>query len=83
MADEGWRDNPTWCGEGHARVGLVTNQDPDDYDPSEPHASVAVCNRKACLNKAVKYVAGSTNRQATYYDDAERRARKAAADADH
>lgn len=76
MADEGWRGNPAWCGGGHRRAGLVTNQDPDEPSQDGPHASVSVCNREACLAKAVKYVAGSTNRTAAYYDDAERRARR-------
>lgn len=74
------KDNPAWCGSGrHERKGLVTNQDPDQpYDPTEPYAAVSVCSREECKAKAIKKVAGSTNRTAAYYDDAERRAKKAA-----
>lgn len=68
-------DNPAWC--PHERTGIVTNQDPDQpYDKTQPFASVAVCSQEKCLAKAIKKVAGQTNRQAVYYDDAERRAKK-------
>lgn len=73
------KDNPAWCKTGHERAGLVTNQDPDQpYDEDEPHTMVSVCDRPECIAKATKYVAGNTNRQATFYSDAERRAKKAA-----
>lgn len=72
------KDNPAWCSTRHERAGLVCNQDPDEpYKPDEPYASVAVCERPECIAKATKNVAGSTNRQATFYSDAERRAKKA------
>lgn len=68
--------NPAGCKSGHARTGLVCNQDPDKPDDDEPYAARSVCSRQACIDKAIKWVAGTTNRTATYYDDAARRAAK-------
>lgn len=72
-------DNPAWCHLRHERAGLVTNQDPDQpHDPSEPLVIVSVCDQPKCIAKGIKHVAGSTNRQAAFYSDAERRSKKAA-----
>lgn len=72
--------NPAWCHDHHARKGLVTNQNPDEpHDRTEPLASVSTCHRVKCIAKGTKYVAGTTNRQATFYDDALRRAAEAGA----
>lgn len=67
-----------WCHAKHSRTGLVSNQHPDEYDKSEPLNMVSTCASEKCVAKAIKHVAGNTNRQASYFDDAERRARKAA-----
>jgi hypothetical protein len=62
-----------WCGNSHSRIGLVTNQNPSEpYNAKRAHASVATCNRDECIAKGIKYVAGTTNETATYYDDEER-----------
>lgn len=58
----------------HARKGIVTNQ-PGDYDPARPHASIQVCDRPECIRRAVSWVAGQTNETATYISDAVRRQR--------
>lgn len=55
-----------WC--GHVRTGRVTNQ-PDGYDPTRPHASMAVCDREKCIAYAIKEIAGETNETASYVAD--------------
>jgi hypothetical protein len=73
------KDNPAACRSGHERTGIVTNQNPDEpYDSAEPHMARSTCSRQECIDKAIKWVAGGTNRTAAYYDDAERRAARKA-----
>lgn len=55
----------------HKRKGRVTNQ-PDGYDDSIPHASESVCDRRACIESAIRRVAGRTNMTAVLVLDADR-----------
>ena len=78
------KDNPSACHEQHARTGIVSNQDPDrDYDISEPCVILTTCKRPVCLQKAMGEVASRTGEEATYYDDHERRLKKARQQAVH
>ena len=52
----------------HVRMGRVTNQ-PDKYDHARPHASVSVCARPACIERAIAYVASQTNETAVHVPD--------------
>lgn len=71
-----------WCNRSHDRAGLVSNQDPQEpYNPEEPYASVAVCDRVSCINKGIRHVAGATNRTAVYVPDGWQKARPAASKA--
>lgn len=59
-----------WCNTRHDRAGLVGNQDPrEPYNPNEPMHSVATCDRQECIAKAIKLVAGETNRTAAFVAD--------------
>jgi hypothetical protein len=55
----------------HIRTGIVTNQ-PGEYDPNRPHASVTCCNRGVCRDKAKRWVAGQTNETAYFIPDYDR-----------
>lgn len=49
----------------HSPRGIVTNQ-PSEYDPTRPHASISTCERPTCIAASVKWVAGKTNETATF-----------------
>lgn len=69
-----------WCNSKHDRDGLVGNQDPrEPYSANEPYVSVAVCNREACIAKAVRHVAGASNRTAAFVADGWQKAFKGGA----
>lgn len=71
----GAKDNPAACRMGHERVGLVSNQNPSDgWDKDEPLHVLSCCARPECVDKLQRKVAGSTNRRAEFYRDADRRA---------
>lgn len=59
----------------HKRVGIVTNQ-PNGYDPGLPHASESVCARAACIEGAIRRVAGRTNMTAYFREDMPRPTRQ-------
>lgn len=49
----------------HKPKGMVTNQ-PNDYDPDRPHASIYTCDRPACLEASQQWVAAQTNETASF-----------------
>lgn len=54
------------------RAGIVTNQ-PNGYDPDQPHASIAVCGDTSCRARALGWVHRATGQPATYVSDSTRR----------
>jgi len=55
----------------HVRKGIVTNQ-PIGHDYDRSLASRVVCDRQACIDAAISWVAGQTNEPATHLRDADR-----------
>lgn len=49
----------------HPHIGFVTNQ-PDGFDPTRSHSSVAVCALPRCRAAAQAYVEGFTREPAVF-----------------
>ncbi len=70
-------DNPAGCCMEGARIGIISNQDPDaEHDRGRPYVSVAVCASEVCQQQTKGRVATDTGEIAYLFEDARRRAVK-------
>lgn len=54
------------------RAGIVTNQ-PNGYNPDQPHAAITVCGDPTCRARALGWVQRASGQPGTYVSDRDRR----------